>query len=123
MAGDMALLKERLGIEENTVQRMRHAEEQAHTMMHGELSQLHTSLVGEVARLQDSLQQAQCSVQEMNQQLLSERQQRAAEATSIQLKLTHAQQQADEQIRHGVFISTYLVPLLLGNSVLASVLG
>ena len=99
LEAEVRQLRERLGMEESSTQRLRHSEEQAHLALHGELSRMTTSFGGDVLRLQEALQAAQGSVAEVTGQLAAERQQRAADGAAVAARIAHAQQQADEHIR------------------------
>lgn len=94
-------LKERLGLEATTVQRLRQTEEHAHSKLHSDIANLQTTFAGEVSRVHSTLMQAQGSVKELSQQLQGERQQRAADAAAFEARLGRAQQLADEQIKCG----------------------
>lgn len=99
MSGNITQLQDRLGLDEASVERLRHATSTAHTQLHGELAQVATSISGEVAQLRAALAQAQADMRDLNQRLEAERAQRTADASSWAARLAHAQQQADERIR------------------------
>ena len=99
LSGDISQLKDRLGLDEASVERLRHTAAAAQTELHGELAQVSTSMASEITQLRAALTHAQADMRDLSQRLEAERAQRSAEAAAWAARLAHAQQQADERIR------------------------
>jgi hypothetical protein len=98
LLSEIQLLKDKLGSEEKSVLRLQHAEELGQRFLHGELTDMQSMFAGQLTQMQGSVQQANRSVFELNEQLVRDRQQHAAETEALLTKLERAQKLAEENV-------------------------